>query len=273
MQTIGERLEDARKKKGVSIRDAAEATKIRGEYLSKFEGNQFDIGLDDIYVRGFLKNYAVFLKLPADRLLGDYASLGHGAAKPRQPSREVYGRMDLSISSADEKADAPGGAAPQGGPAATQAAPHVPHGPGSSLPERRTIDPALVFKGGIALVALLALMLIFWLVKSLTSDGTPPPPKHAGKTETAASQAPEPTLTLVGLAPVTLKVTRQSDGVQLYSGPLAKDERKEFPNIPLQIESSAIESVAIDYKGRRYNAGEASNQKGHALARMDFSTH
>ena len=71
MQTIGERLEEARKKKGISIREAAEATKIRGDYLQKFEGNHFDIGLTEIYTRGFLRNYASFLKLPADRLLND----------------------------------------------------------------------------------------------------------------------------------------------------------------------------------------------------------
>ncbi len=64
MQTIGERLEDARKKKGISIREAAEATKIRGEYLQKFEGNQFEIGLTDIYTRGFLRGYANYLRIP-----------------------------------------------------------------------------------------------------------------------------------------------------------------------------------------------------------------
>ena len=105
MTTIGERLEEARKKKGISIREAAEATKIRGDYLQKFEGNQFDIGLTEIYVRGFLKSYAVFLKLPADRILNDYASLGRGEARPRQPSREVYGRMDLSVASNDESSE------------------------------------------------------------------------------------------------------------------------------------------------------------------------
>ena len=66
MQTIGERFEEARKKRGVSIREAAEATKIRGDYLQRFEGNQFDIDLADLYVRGFLRSYANFLKLPAD---------------------------------------------------------------------------------------------------------------------------------------------------------------------------------------------------------------
>ena len=58
MQSIGERLEEARKKKGISIREAAEATKIRGDYLQQFENNRFDINLTEIYVRGFLRAYA-----------------------------------------------------------------------------------------------------------------------------------------------------------------------------------------------------------------------
>src|SRR3954463_636181 len=105
MQTIGERLEEARKKKGISIREAAEATKIRGDYLQKFESNHFDIGLTEIYTRGFLRTYANFLKVPADRLLNDYAALGRGEARPRTPNREVYGRMDISVASASETSE------------------------------------------------------------------------------------------------------------------------------------------------------------------------
>ena len=71
MQTIGERLEEARKRKGISIREAAEATKIRGDYLHKFEGNQFDINLPEIYVRGFLRTYATYLKLSSDKINSD----------------------------------------------------------------------------------------------------------------------------------------------------------------------------------------------------------
>src|SRR5207237_4857389 len=108
MQTIGERLEEARKKKGISIREAAEATKIRGDYLQKFESNQFDIGLTEIYTRGFLRNYANFLKVPSDRVLNDYAALGRGDVRTRQPSRVIYGRMDISVATA---ADSIGGAA------------------------------------------------------------------------------------------------------------------------------------------------------------------
>ena len=75
MQTIGERLEEARKRKGISIREASEATKIRSEYLHKLESNSFDLGLPEIYIRGFLRNYAVYLKLNGDKLVADYKSL------------------------------------------------------------------------------------------------------------------------------------------------------------------------------------------------------
>ena len=104
MQTIGERLEEARKRKGISIREAAEATRIRGDYLHKFESNQFDITLPDIYVRGFLRTYAGYLKLPVDKISADYNALGLGQPKPKGLNRELYGRMELSVANAKEAA-------------------------------------------------------------------------------------------------------------------------------------------------------------------------
>ena len=78
MQTIGERLEEARKKKGLSLREAAEAIKIRGEYLQQLESNKFDLGLSELYVRGFLRAYARHLDLPADKILSDFTALSRG---------------------------------------------------------------------------------------------------------------------------------------------------------------------------------------------------
>ena len=155
MQTIGERLEEARKKKGISIREAAEATKIRGDYLSKFESNQFDINLTELYVRGFLRTYATYLKVPADRILNDYAALGRseGNNRSRPLNREIYGRMDVSIASAEERqetaapaaAEEPSAPPPQPARRHTSVSPRVHHGGGSST-SGPAIDPALVFK-------------------------------------------------------------------------------------------------------------------------------
>src|SRR5206468_6496570 len=135
---------------------------IRGDYLQKFEGNQFDIGLTEIYTRGFLRNYANFLKVPSDRVLNDYAALGRGDIRPRQPSREIYGRMDITVATAGEPSDraAPPdeNAAPEPAPGPARTQPRYPRGSGPKLPAGP--DPALVFKyikwGGIAIIVVLA---------------------------------------------------------------------------------------------------------------------
>ena len=156
MQTIGERLEEARKKKGISIREAAEATKIRGDYLQKFEGNQFDIGLSEIYVRGFLRNYAGFLKIASDRIISDYTALGRGDAKSaRPPIRDGYGRTPIvpGTTEAGEHAAPPildgslDSSTGRTAPRKRSSAPSLPTGP----------DPAVVFKyvkigGGVSTV-------------------------------------------------------------------------------------------------------------------------
>ncbi|MBE2212314.1 MAG: helix-turn-helix domain-containing protein, partial [Opitutaceae bacterium] len=94
MQSIGERLEEARKRRGISVREASEATKIRGDFLLSFENNQFDVGLPEIYVRGFLRNYGSFLKIDSEKLATDYNATLIGDARPqRKEPRELFGRM------------------------------------------------------------------------------------------------------------------------------------------------------------------------------------
>jgi transcriptional regulator with XRE-family HTH domain len=260
MQTIGERLEDARKKKGISIREAAEATKIRGDYLQKFESNHFDIGLTEIYTRGFLRNYANFLKLPADRLLADFAALGHGEVRPRQPSREIYGRMDISVATAGEASDR--AAPPEDTPteaAPARAQPRYPRGGTPNLPSGP--DPAVIFKyakwAGIAVVALIALLVL----KSLFSSGTPAPstsPARATPTQAAApATTAERTITLVALDVVRVNVKQklpdESEGEDIFLGTLTRGQRQVVPwTGPVYIHATAGQNLEIEFQGKRY---------------------
>lgn len=263
MQTIGERLEEARKKKGISIREAAEATKIRGDYLQKFESNQFDIGLTEIYVRGFLRTYANFLKLPAERIVNDYAGLGLADARPRASGREVYGRMDISTTTpSDATSRTPAGAEPPAEPSPTPRSLPPRARTGSSLPTGP--DPATVFKyvkiGGGAL----GVVVLLYLLKSLWPSGKAP--AAAGPTTgttTAAATAPRaPTLGLVALSPVQISVRRKNadgaDGDVLFSGLLLPDQgMKSIPRPgPVFIEASAAENLLIDVNGSRKNLGQ-----------------
>jgi hypothetical protein len=80
-------------------------------------------------------------------------------------------------------------------------------------------------------------------------------------------RAPEATVAIVALEPIRVKVVRQSDGAELYQGPLGAGERREFENAPLYLTASALESVVIEYKGRRYPTGLT----GHNRVAVDLS--
>ena len=47
---IGQKLEEARNRKGISIREASESTKIRGDFLTSFEAGKFDLQLPEVYL-------------------------------------------------------------------------------------------------------------------------------------------------------------------------------------------------------------------------------
>ena len=65
------KLEEARNRKGISIREASESTKIRGDYLTSFESGNFDLKLPDVYLRGFIRVYARFLGIDPESAVSD----------------------------------------------------------------------------------------------------------------------------------------------------------------------------------------------------------
>jgi transcriptional regulator with XRE-family HTH domain len=268
MQTIGERLEEARKRKSVSLREAAEATKIRGDYLQKFESNQFNIGLTDIYIRGFLRNYAQFLGLPAERMVSDYENLGHSEPKPRTPSREVYGRMELSVSTHADRAAAdnagpeaagPAGADPLGSPRPSLR-PHA-----SGLPPETRINPALAFKGLFILAGIAGILVLFFLAKAVFGGSRPAAESNASAAQAAATAAAaetQPAVTLIALQPVAVRVFRQADSVEIFNEQMTANEHKEFPNEGLIVTASALESVQFEFKGSRYRFAAKGRTRG-----------
>lgn len=253
MQSIGERLEEARKRKGISIREAAEATKIRSDYLHKFESNQFDIKLPEIYIRGFLRNYANFLKVPSDKIINDYNGLGLGEAKAaRIINREVYGRMDLSIGSKAEKegneppaAPVQAEAAPAGADTAKNPATFVPRSTGRGpLP----IDRGLLIKAGI-LLAITAVVVIA-LVMLFSGPKTSAPTNDSVWVKALAG---EPVVTLIANAPVNVTVKSRADGSVLYQGTVIQGSSRAVPRRgALLVTAEPYQNLQFEIMGKRY---------------------
>ena len=243
MQTIGERLEEARKRKGISIREASEATKIRSDYLHKLESNSFDLNLPEIYIRGFLRNYAVYLKLNADKIIADYKTLAPNEGRAsRRENREVYGRLDLG-QTARQTAEAAPAAADTEAPAVATA-PARPSFPASAGAGTTPIDPALLIKGGIAVVALIFVVAIIFGIRTISSG----PAKPAMEIKAAAQQ----TITLIARDTVRVKLVQELDGAELFQGTLIKGESRTFiKRGSLLLTATAQENVEIEINGKR----------------------
>lgn len=233
MQTIGERLEEARKRKGISIREAAESTKIRGDYLQKFEANSFDIDLPPLYIRGFIRTYSRFLDLDPERIVSDVdAVLVHdGKPQPRRENREALGRVDFGAETrtADaEKSTASGG---------------------------MTNDKAMMVKFGLlGGGALIAIVVVILLINVLFSRSPAKPAQQAAQPPASTVQAdPAQTLVLTAVEATRVKVVQELDGATLFNGSLAKGEAKSVKKQgKLFITVEAGKNLRMEVNGRNY---------------------
>lgn len=216
MQTIGERLEEARKRKGISIREAAEATKIRSEYLQKFESNTFDVNLPDIYMRGFLRGYAQFLKLNADKIVTDFNGLGLGNREPKREGRESFGRIEVPEPVAPVEVERE--EAPQ--PTTPTRTSQIHTAPVGRPGNRDNLIRIGLVSGG----AILALVLLVWVIGMITAPPEAATVVSAGTDTTAG--LPSETLKLVALDNVTVKVVQASDDTVLFSGDMVRGETR-----------------------------------------------
>ncbi|MBN1404735.1 MAG: DUF4115 domain-containing protein [Opitutales bacterium] len=251
--TIGERLEEARSRKGISIREAAEATKVRGDYLLQMESNSFEINLPEVYVRGFLKIYSNFLRLDTKKIVEDYEAMRAGNRRQHrlgtqkreehsspaseaspQPTRVSFGRMDL------------GEGSEQGEP------PLAPHG--YAINERKLSEDLLPYLRPALLISAIAvgIILIGLLVSSIWGGSKPeinPELANSAKVSTQPSMRP---LTLIANNAVTVWVIRKSDNTRVFEGTLTPGETRNVDvDGPVEVRYSNGDSLQVERDGQR----------------------
>ncbi len=72
MPQIGDILREARIRKGLTIKDVSDVTKIRSKYLEALEQDDYEVIPGSTFVKAYLRNYATFLRLDADALVEEY---------------------------------------------------------------------------------------------------------------------------------------------------------------------------------------------------------
>jgi len=89
MQSIGQKLKQAREDQRITLEHASESTRIRVPYLKALETDDVSILPSPVQARGFLRNYADYLGLDFDRLLEELRA-------EQTSAEEIIGPADIS---------------------------------------------------------------------------------------------------------------------------------------------------------------------------------
>jgi transcriptional regulator with XRE-family HTH domain len=244
MQSIGEKLEEARKRRGISLREASEVTKIRSEYLGNFEANTFDIKLPEVYIRGFLRAYANFLKLNADKIITDYNVHKLGESKIARPeSREFLGRMDIPGDVLPEESSGKPLPPPRHAPAPASAT--------ESGLEYNNFDKASLIKGGAAIVgAGLLVVVIIFVVLAVLNSGPSEPVLAKGTAPGATAERLELTIRAIGGDINNVTVKEVGTDRELFRGPLAQGQSQRVPfDQQVLLSYTHAQYLAIEHDG------------------------
>lgn len=256
MQSIGERLEEARKRKGISLREAAEGTKIRSDFLGYIEQNKMDFDLPEIYKRGFLKNYARYLKLDVEKIMTDYnAQQLSNSRLGKKGGTEWFGQMEIKKSEAEASGDQvePEEAAPYGRISVKSNPQEEP-----TEQEDEETNKTFYMKIGLIFVGTLALVfIVFGLIWAILGSGSADSDdiseilKPAENSELVDGTPPvignTDSIKLVASGNVYVAVKQQSDDQELYRNTMSEGESITLEKVgPVVVLFTAGENLAIE---------------------------
>lgn len=87
VQTLASILKRRRESLDISISEAEQATRIRARYIEALEASEYDILKDDVYTKGYVKNYADFLGLETKPIIKLYEQERAGAREMKRQSQ------------------------------------------------------------------------------------------------------------------------------------------------------------------------------------------
>ena len=85
MQSVGDILRAERLKKGMTIKDVENTTHIRTVYLTAIEEGRFDAIPGEVYIKGFIRNYASCVGLDPEQMVAAYRANRYGISELKDP--------------------------------------------------------------------------------------------------------------------------------------------------------------------------------------------
>ncbi|MDR2430360.1 MAG: helix-turn-helix domain-containing protein [Puniceicoccales bacterium] len=243
MQTIGEKLSEKRQRSGILLREAAENTKIRGEFLEFLENNQFDrIPLADVYRRGFLKIYARFLQLDSERLLNDYNAQMSGNAPARpggvNASRRGYEAAAGGLGAGNAERSAADFPSP------------VPDPGSRSTGGKKALLPQILWGAGLFLIV----VAVTFGARKLFTEKTAQP-RTAAPAEGADGTYPLRLFLVEGhRRPAVVTITQEEDGREIFNGYLNPGESQtRRARGTLIVKSQEVSKVMVNIGNQNFH--------------------
>lgn len=99
---VGDILRREREKQGLTIADIEKGTSIRGLYIEHIERGNIDELPGLVYAKGFVRNYAKFLRLNAEALVQQFAE-ENGSTPPPAPAEPESAPRRISLSTVGDE--------------------------------------------------------------------------------------------------------------------------------------------------------------------------
>lgn len=231
MKNLGAKLKAAREAMQLSLRDVADATRLRINVLEKMEDGSFDYDLQEVYKRGFLRIYAAFLKLNVDDIMREYNT----AVAMRSES----GRRRLVVESEPE-----------------QETKFEDASEAQSQQDNPDMTARYIKLGGALVLVILVIVVVVLVVSSLTSGAQQAPVAEAPVSDVSAAQmnadASEQTLLIHAYDDVYVSVAKNANVSNvLFAGTMKAGTTKSFElTEPLQIRVTDAGKVKFVRNGK-----------------------
>lgn len=261
------------------MREAAEATKIRGDFLGYIETGKMEFDLPEIYKRGFLKNYARFLKLDVDKIMTDYTAQQLSNSRlGKKSGSEWFGQMEIKKAEHEEPAvRSPRTEAEEPAPygrIAAKPAPERASEDEESHEEEEETDKTFYMKIGLIFVGTLALVfVVFGLIWAIlggdsSNEITDEPQlrdsaeiSQAAGDDIPAAESPSDLTLFANGSSVYVTVRQKIDRKPLYSGAVEVGSPVALEKTgPVEIGFTSGEHLEIESGGERFapSAGGAA---------------
>ena len=265
MQNIGEKIEEARKRKGISIREASEATKIRSDFLSNIEKNIYEYDLPEIYKKGFIKNYARYLKLDPDQILSQYQEqlIEHSLNKKKGNS-ELFGKS-LELPKNQEGTKSPSADRPSLGTISIEPKQEELEMEEPNEPDPKTNKDVYIKSTLVGVGTIFAILVVIWIINLAIGMGTKESSNYGqGVSNIEKSNTPIPVkaedegfliseITIKAIDDVFIYVLEKMSGEILFNKVMSKGEVITLKRQgPVDIASTSAENFVAISNNKEY---------------------